>query len=56
MSQLPQDVIDHCNAHPMCKGCPLRTCVAPLSDAGRPEWANWIQGRIEAVRAIKEGS
>ena len=49
---IPQDVIDHCEKHPGCKGCPLRTCTAPLAEASDPRWGDWVKGRIEAVRDL----
>ena len=51
--QIPQDVTNHCNSHPGCKGCPLGTCTAPLVNYGDPRWDKWIESRIEAVREIK---
>jgi len=36
--KIPQDVIDHCAAHPMCKKCPLVACVALLVNVNDPRW------------------
>lgn len=50
--EMPQDVIDHCNARPLCKGCPLGTCTAPLVNYGDERWSEWVAGRVEVVREI----
>ena len=50
---LPPDVIDHCQKHPGCKGCPLKSCTAPLLPITDPRWDEWLQSRIDAVRALK---
>ena len=50
--KIPQDVIDHCNSHPLCKGCPLKTCVAPLTGITDVKWGEWVGERINAVRGL----
>ena len=50
--KIPQDVIDHCNSHPLCKGCPLKTCVAPLANHNDVKWGEWVGERINAVREL----
>ena len=52
--KIPQDVIDHCNSHPLCKGCPLKTCVAPLADVTDAKWGQWVGLEINAVRGLTE--
>lgn len=52
MTRIPQDVIDHCQKHPGCKGCPLGTCTAPLVEVTDPRWAQWMESRIEKIREI----
>lgn len=52
MSQIPQDIIDHCQKHPGCKGCPLGTCAAPVTQYPSEQWDNWLQSRIEKVREL----
>lgn len=56
MKAIPADIIAHCEQYQGCKGCPLRTCTAPLADAGSPKWDEWIEGRISAIRALKEAA
>ena len=51
--KIPQNVIDHCNSHPLCKGCPLGTCSATLVEVTDPRWQVWMNGRIAAIREIK---
>ena len=53
MSVLPQDVIDHCQKHLGCRGCPLGTCTSPLVPVTDPRWQKWLDERIEAVRSLK---
>lgn len=55
MTQLPQDVIDHCQKHPGCKGCPLGTCTAPLVPVTDKRYGQWLESRIEAVRQLDGG-
>ncbi|RKR79199.1 hypothetical protein [Marinobacter nauticus] len=55
MTQLPQDVIDHCQKHPGCKGCPLGTCTAPLVPVTDERYGQWLESRIEAVRQLDGG-
>ena len=55
MSRVPQDVIDHCAKHPMCKGCPLGTCVAPVVTYPDPRFDRWIDECTEKVRALYRG-
>lgn len=52
VTRIPQDVIDHCAKHPMCKGCPLGTCVGPVSQYPSDVWDKWYESRIEAVREL----
>lgn len=49
---LPPDIIAHCQGHPMCKGCPLGTCTAPLANAGSPQWKEWIENKITEIREL----
>lgn len=51
--KIPQDVVDHCDKHKLCKGCPLGTCVAPLVGITDPRWDEWLKERIAAVRELK---
>ncbi len=52
MNQIPQDVIDHCEKHPGCKGCPLKSCVAPVTPYPDPRWDRWLSERIANVRSL----
>lgn len=52
MTQLPQDVINHCQQHPGCKGCPLGTCTAPLVPVTDTRWDEWLQDRIRKIREV----
>ena len=52
MTRIPQDVIDHCQKHPGCKGCPLGTCTAPLVPVTDDRYAQWLNDRIEKVREV----
>jgi len=49
---VPADIIAHCNAHPYCKGCPLKTCTAPLVEPTDPRWQAWLDERTEKIREI----
>ena len=46
---IPKDIIQHCSAHPICKGCPLGTCVAPVSDR---DFDGWLARRIAEIRQV----
>ena len=46
--QIPQQVIDHCEAHKMCRGCKLN-CVAPVSDR---DFDKWLESQIKRVLAL----
>lgn len=46
---IPDDIIKHCSQHPECKGCPLKTCVAPVSDHN---FNNWLTDRIAVIRIV----
>lgn len=47
---IPPDIQEHCAKYALCKGCPLGTCVAPVSDRHFDEW---LAGRIEVIRELK---
>jgi len=53
MMLVPQDVIAHCDNHPLCKGCPLGTCSAPVASYPGEQWDEWLKSRIEDVRELK---
>lgn len=50
---IPQDIINHCNAYPGCKGCPLGTCTAPVTQYPSEQWEAWLQQRIDLIREVK---
>jgi hypothetical protein len=51
--RIPQDIISHCEKHSMCKGCPLGTCVAPVSDH---HFNDWLSRRITEIRSVIGGA
>ena len=52
---VPVDLTAHCAKHPMCKGYPLITCVAPHGvEITDPRWQAWIDSVAERVRVILE--
>jgi len=42
MASVPKRLVEHCDSHKLCKGCPLGTCVAPVNDSTDPRWQEWI--------------
>jgi len=52
MTRIPQDVIDHCQKHPGCKGCPLGTCVGPVAPYPDPRWDQFFDECVEKVRDL----
>ena len=52
--EIPQDVIDHCAKHRMCKGCPLRPCTAPTVPVTDPRWDAWLNERVRLVRELPQ--
>lgn len=52
---VPQHVVDHCNRHPGCKGCPLiGSCSAPLCPANDSRWQEWLDQQAEEIRALSK--
>jgi len=47
---MDQRVIDHCNAHKLCKGCGIN-CVAPASDR---EFFDWVKTQEQKIIGIIE--
>lgn len=52
MPDIPQEIINHCERYQACKGCPLGTCVAPVSSYPGEAWDKWLESRIEAVMEL----
>jgi len=50
---IPQDVIDNCAQYRGCRGCPLGTCVAPVTHYPSEQWNAWLKERIETIRELK---
>jgi len=50
--QVAQKIIDHCQAHTLCKGCKIG-CTAPVSDRDFDGWVESQIAKIEAFLAAK---
>jgi len=51
---VPKHLIDHCAKHPMCKGCRLRTCVAPVGvSVTDPRWQEWIDSVASQITRVE---
>lgn len=44
---VPEEVIKHCESHPLCKGCQVPgLCVAPVGDN---RFDSWLEERVEVI-------
>ena len=50
--QVPKQIIEHCQAHKLCKGCKIG-CTAPVSDRDFDGWVESQIAKIEAFLAAK---
>lgn len=46
---VPVDIQNHCNLYTFCRGCPLGTCTAPVSQR---EYEGWLAVRINEIRKV----
>ena len=46
--KVPEQVIEHCAAHKLCRGCKIG-CAAPVSDR---DFNGWVESQIAKIEAF----